>query len=197
METREQVIEALSEGRVTQDQYEIMELFITHAPKGTVRAKKIILWFLRQSNFLQDNIALTIPYKEKKTEEYKTSKEVADAIHGMYSKEIELPEIFMLAGISKELSFHCGVATKRSDDLITFQTGWDSTKQEIVPMEIKGYTIWLSKKSYSRNVRLIEFNSDEALKTKLRYTLSRYSSFTSIGEFYEDELIPRKLLKIK
>lgn len=152
---------------------------------------------MRQSNFLQDSIALTIPYKEEKTEEYKTSREVADAIHGMYSEEIELPEIFMLAGISKDLSFHCGVATKENNNFITFQTGWDATKQETVPMEIKGYTIWLSEESYSKNVRLIEFNSDEAMRTKLRRTISRYSSFTSIDEFYEDELIPKKLLNIK
>ena len=198
MEKREQVIEALKKGRITQDQYEILELFITHAPRGTVRAKKIILWFLRQSNFLQDNIALTIPYKDKKTEKYKTAKEVAHAIHDMYSKEIELPEIFMFTGISKCLSFHSGVATKKDENFIAFQTEWDSTKQEIVPMEFNGYTIWLSEKSYSRNVRLIEFNSDEALKTKLRRTLSKYSSFTSFGEFYnEDELIPKELRKIK
>lgn len=147
---------------------------------------------------MRDNIALTIPYKEQKTEEYKTSLEVAYAIDYMYSKEIQLPEIFMLAGISKKLSFHCGVATKKDDNIITFETGSDSTKQETVPMEVKGYTIWLSKKSYSRNVRLIEFSPDEALKTKLRRTLSKYSSYTSFGEFYdEDELIPKELRKIK
>src|SRR3954470_19983133 len=74
-------IAALQQGKVTQLQYEALELFITRSLKITLRAKRVILWFLRQSNFLQKNIALTIPYQDDGSPEEQLAREVAMGIH--------------------------------------------------------------------------------------------------------------------
>ena len=197
--TIDSTIAALKQGKVTELQLEALELFISHSLKATVRAKKLILWFLRQSDFLQRNICLTIPYKEQGTDEFEFADEVWFAVHDMSNM---LFAIFNLMGLPKSISCYSGIA-KKEGNLIKFETGWDGTKQEAIPMESHGFTIYLAARRCKNNFELLEFNREEVEKTKLRNTYFSISSSDTTSvvkcgdpEFYEDSEIPEKYLQV-
>lgn len=195
-------IAALKEGGVTQRQYEALEIFISESLDATVKAKKVLLWFLRQSNFLKRNIALSVLQKEGDTPTRGLAYEVGKGVHDMGNM---LFAAFNLMGFPKAILSHCGVATKISDQLIKLETGWDQSKQEEVPTIVNGYTIWLSKEHYSKNVELLEYNEIEINQTKLRNTYYEFSSSQKeegqsrclTPEFYEDENIPVEIREVK
>ncbi len=189
-------------GPVTQQQYEALELFITHSLKVTIRAKKAILWFLRQSNYLQKDLAMTIPYKENGGKDHRFAAEIAYGIHDMNASghHPNTYEMLTLIDCPKHLSSHCGIAKKIDDKLIQFETGWDGANQESIPLEYEGYTVWISKEWYSRKVELIEFNEKEIQMTKLRKNYFESSSSGSTTyhdpEFYEEHTIPKEFYNI-
>lgn len=189
-------IAALQQGQVTQLQYEAFELFITRSLKIPLQAKKVLLWFLRQSNFLQKNIALTIPYTTEGTPEQKLAWDVALSVHNIGNM---LYAMFNLIGLPKHVVSRYGVATKINENLISFETGWDSGNQRTIPMNRLGYTIWLSHGGrYTNEVELLEYNLEEINQTKLRNTYSHLSSSDRSSdhvrslddEFYEEDKIP-------
>lgn len=200
-------IKALQQGGASSLQYEALELFITESTKASIRAKKTIQWFLRQTNYLQRDIALTIAYKEGDN----ASKEFVDEVaHGIHDMSNMLFAIFNVMGLPKTLSYHYGVATKVTESLIEFQSGWDTPNQQTVPMmidgnEVQGCTIWFAPKFYQREVQLLDFNAEAIEKTKLRQTYFMLSASDTSSpnvhcltpEFYEDDKLPKRYMQVK
>ncbi|HBA36532.1 TPA: hypothetical protein DCZ15_01505 [Candidatus Falkowbacteria bacterium] len=180
---------------VTQRDLEILEIFISNSLEATVRAKKAIIWFLRQSNYLQSNIAMSISSPSRKSDEYKWAQEVGIALHDM-RLPIRIDDLFSLMRISKRFVSHCGVAKKISDDLIELETGWDSEHQRHVPVDLLGYTIWLADEFYQKEVYLIEFKPAEVKVVKLRKDHSDVIEYHG-KEFYEDCEIPKNLRDVQ
>lgn len=182
-------------GEVTKHDFDILEIFISNSLEATVRAKKAIIWFLRQSNYLQSNIAMSISSPSMKSDEFKWAEEVGIALHDM-RLPIKIYDLFSLMRISKRLVSHCGVAKKISDGLIELETGWDNEHQRNVPVNFHGYTIWLADKSWQKEVHLVEFNPAEVKVVKLRKDDSDAIKYHG-QEFYEDWQIPKNLRNVK
>jgi hypothetical protein len=182
--------------KITQEQYEILELYISRSIKATVRAKKVILWFLRQSNLLQSDIVMSIPAPAKESDEYRLALEVGVAFNEMSGFEpIDLHELFTLMGVSKIFTTHCGIAkkTKRKRNII-LETGRDKDYKDI-PW---GYTIWLSNKPFQKEkITLLKFDLFEIEKTKLRKQTSKTADTRNVSEFYKDSDIPEYLNNVK
>ena len=183
----------------TRDQYEILEIWISHFWGSTIRAKKAILWFLRQSDYLSKDIVTSFPYKNNKGDDYAFAQEVAFAVHDMLSSSnqpFELSDIFKLMQCPKHLSSHCGFATQQEAN-ITIETGWDSLAQKSVPVKTNGFTIWLSKEMRQKeNILLIQPDMEAIAKTKLRRNRNSGStdgnpSHIGVPEFYEENTIPK------
>src|SRR6185436_21151117 len=193
------VIHALENGSVTQQQYEALELFISHSLHATVRAKKVILWFLRQSQYLKRTIAMTLPFTEINSPEHIFSREVADAVHDMSSSYHRpcLYDLFSMMGNRNQLRFNGGIAEKIiNEDKVCFESA--SKNQQPGGASYTGYTIWLGYGSKFVASELIEFEPAKAEKEKLRKNYFHLSSSSPASrsidaEFYEDKEIPAEL----
>ncbi len=189
----------LNKDGISPQALEELEILIAHSLRATVRAKKAIIWFLRQSDYFKLNIAMSISSPSQNSDEYQWAFEMALSADylNIPKTPMKLSDILILMGTSKHFSFHGGVAKKINEELIKLEIGWDSKNQKNIPVDLYGYTVWLADKRYQKEVRLIEFNPDEVQKVKLRKNLFRIASSLNLPEFYEDGEMPKDLLKIK
>lgn len=171
-EIMEATIVALRAGKATPTQFQALELFITQSLTLTVRAKKAVLWFLRQSNFLQREMAMTVFSDKLEGDEYEFGKEIAYGVHNMSNT---LYNTFCLMGMQKCIS-----------------SGQDYFEDVGKP---HGYTIWLSYRPFSMEVGLVKFDLEEVMKTKLRRNYSE-SPTSDISDYYEDSKIPKQYLEV-
>jgi hypothetical protein len=113
-------------------QMKTMERLIAHCADGTDFAKQVIIWMLRHTHRLSDEVALHIP------ESIPEGVEVADAMHAMDScgGKSHAHLLFPLMGSHMMFIHHCGYCL-------------DPLPGEFAD---KGYTLWLSRDWYNHSV---------------------------------------------
>lgn len=167
-----EVAVALISGHITKEQYEIIEVFISRSLEATVRAKKVILYFLRITQFLGKEIMMQI-------KDVQLADEVVTGILRLVSLELEYHEptslgyMLKLSGSTKRLFCNYGI--------------FDESIERISE---KGCTIFFSGElsdAERGQIELVKFDLVKALETKLR---------RSINKFYEDTEIPEELANI-
>lgn len=178
------VVVALVSNHITKEQYEIIEIFISHSLKATVKAKKVILYFLRMTQFLNKEIMAQI-------KDVQLADEVVTGIFGLVGTEYHKPEsvglIFKASGSTKRLSCNYGI--------------FDETIERISE---KGCTIFFSGElsdAERGQIELVKFDHVKALETKLRHSAHESPSSNPnknirVNEFYEDTEIPEELANI-
>jgi len=181
-----EVAVALISGHITRKQYEIIETFISNSLMVTVRAKKVILYFLRLTQFLGKEIMMQI-------KDVQLANEVGAGIHDLtstYHKPTSLSDEFELSGSTKRLSCSCGIYDE---------------KLERTSEGEEGYTIWFSEKHGNKRkyqIELVKFDVAKVLEAKLRRSTYESSSFNPkknicVDEFYADAEIPEEFVNIK
>ena len=135
--------------RVSQKDMKNLEDFISAVDAISPRAQQALLWFLRQSDYLERPIVTTIPYHAEGTDEEAFANEVAAGVEALW----RLYPARTLAGSSKILSHETGVAIYAGEKKIVFQK-----VRPNVAKNAQGHTIWLSETPQQKqDINLIDF----------------------------------------
>ncbi len=129
--------------KLTDKQVENIEYLIATSKNATDFAKKVIIWFVRQTKNLTKQVALSVP------EEFlgEPANQIQDGVHDMSSVSgTQIGIVFAVAGTEMRLQHHGGSFVGKKD----FRSG-------------PGRTIWCAYEGYSRNVELLAPPTQEQL----------------------------------
>ncbi|OHB15957.1 MAG: hypothetical protein A2431_03710 [Candidatus Zambryskibacteria bacterium RIFOXYC1_FULL_39_10] len=129
--------------RLSQKQIEAIEYLITKSKDATQFAKKVVIWFLRQTDGMTKSVALSVPEQFLGEE----ASQIEDSVHDMnsVSGSTHIDSVFQAAGTEMRLQHHRG----------TFFDGEFNGG--------RGRTIWCSWEWYSRNVSVLPPPTNEDL----------------------------------
>ncbi len=161
----------------TQEQIAALKYLIAGSKDGDDLAKQIMWYLIEASNYLSDEVCLTL----LEDREGYTSAEIDQAVNGwsrMNSSNCgtHLSQMFTAMGSDFHFDCHYGdYDPERGDEVLNCAgifAGWPVHKVQHPNLVLEGqplrYTFWLCNAYYSRNARLVTTSRDQLEQINLR-----------------------------